>query len=102
LDYFDIVLAADVFVYIGDLSLIFSMLKTSIRHNGIFAFTVEDQNDNAEYILQTTGRYAHSVNYITQLCQQFGFTIKANDAITPRWQAGTPIAGRLFVLVKNE
>lgn len=101
LEYFDIVLAADVFVYIGELSLLFSMLKNSMRPHGLLTFTIEELNDGAEYHLQTTGRYAHTHNYITKLCAQFDFVIKVSDAITPRWQDGKPTPGRLYVLTKN-
>lgn len=101
LEYFDLVLAADVFVYIGDLNNLFVMLYSSMRNNAMLAFTIEENFDTDDYILQVSGRYAHSHNYIKNLSERYGFIIKTDEAITPRWQAGAPIAGRLFVLTKN-
>lgn len=98
--YFEIVLAADVFVYIGDLHNLFGMIHSSLQPQGLLAFTIEDQQHNHTYILQTTGRFAHAQQYIAHLCQEYGFTIETNDAITPRMHDNQPIAGRLYVLRK--
>ncbi len=99
-NYFELIIAADVFVYIGDLQLIFELIKSSLQPNGQIAFTVEDQNINYTFILQTTGRYAHSQQYIQELTAKYGFIIEINDPITPRIQNDTSIAGRLYVIRK--
>lgn len=95
---FEIVLAADVFVYIGDLDIIFSQLVSIIKADGLLLFTVEEQTANSTYTLQATGRYAHAQEYISNLAKLYGFTIETNDPITPRMHNEQPIAGRLYVL----
>lgn len=99
-EYFELIIAADVFVYIGDLDLIFVMIKSALQNNGQLAFTIEEQSTNTTFTLQTTGRYAHSKNYIEALTRKHGFIIEVDDAIVPRIQNETPIAGRLYILRK--
>lgn len=94
---FDLVLAADVLVYIGDLSPLFKIVKGTIRSNGMFAFTVENSKDE-DYILQSSGRYAHSDSYIQQLANKFGFTIKSYDSVQLREQDQIAVSGKLYIL----
>lgn len=99
-EYFELIIAADVFVYIGDLEQIFKMIKSALQNNGQLTFTIEEQNINDTFILQTTGRYAHSNKYIEMLATKHGFIIEINDSIVPRIQNEAPIAGRLYILRK--
>ena len=56
-------IAADVFVYIGDLSEIFSTIRSRSEVNALFAFCTEE--NVLEYVyLERTGRYSHSLKYI--------------------------------------
>lgn len=94
---FDIVLAADVLVYIGDLQPIFILVKSALRVDGKFAFTVEESNSNSDYELLTTGRFAHKPEYISKLCEYNGFKILTQESIILREQDNKPIQGCLFV-----
>lgn len=97
-NYFDIVLAADVFVYIGELSGIFAMIKSTLKSGGKLAFTIEEQTVNNKFTLQPSGRFAHSAKYISDLAEKIGFKIVTDDTIIPRTQAEQPISGRLYIL----
>lgn len=67
----DAVVAADVFIYIGDLSGIFAATARALSPRGVFAFSVESLQDG-DYQLQPTGRYAHSLRYIGSLAAAAG------------------------------
>ena len=75
----DLIIAADVFVYLGKLDVIFDEAIRLLRPGGIFAFSVKaieelshDTQDNpAEYHLNETGRYAHSSAYLNRLATGF-------------------------------
>ena len=69
---FDYFVATDVFVYLGDLSDVFRLIKSGNKGGGRLAFSTEDY-DGDEFILRQSGRYAHSKPYIDSLCKQFGF-----------------------------
>jgi predicted TPR repeat methyltransferase len=97
---FDLIIAADVFVYIGDLDLIFTMINSALQQNGQLAFTIEEQNINNTFTLQNTGRYSHSIQYINDLAAKHGFIIETNESIVPRLQNESPIDGRLYIMRK--
>jgi predicted TPR repeat methyltransferase len=101
LNIFDLVLAADVFVYIGDLKPLFSMILTTLKEHAKLAFTIEELASQDDFSLQSTGRYAHSKKYISELCNELGFSISTMDTIVLREQDGKAIPGILYVLSKN-
>lgn len=72
-DPFDTVIAADVFIYLGALESVFAWVSASVRPGGLFAFTVEYQDTEQSYLLQTSRRYAHSEAYLRSLLGNAGF-----------------------------
>lgn len=93
----DLISAADVFAYLGDLDPIFSAVKKAINKNGLFVFTIEKTEKN-DFILQTSIRYAHGKKYIESLCDTHGFDIIRFDNIVLRKQKNQPVEGYLVVL----
>ena len=65
------VLAADVFIYVGDLTAVFAAVARVLAPRGLFAFSVEGI-DGSDYKLQPTGRYAQSPDYLRTLAAQVG------------------------------
>lgn len=96
----DLVLAADVFVYIGNLAPVFEAAVRVLRPGGLFAFSLEAANaeEGAGYALRQTGRYAHAQTYIDLLAQRFGFEPVSAEGMCTRLEGGQPIAGMLHVL----
>jgi len=71
---FDVIVASDVFVYIGDLAPTFAAAAAALRPNGLFAFSVEVDDQTDTYILHRTRRYAHSLRYLQTLAKSHNFT----------------------------
>ncbi len=92
----DIIIAGDVFTYIGDLSAIFSGVKSILNSKGLFAFTTEISS-NGRYQLNPTMRYSHSANYIRELASSM-FKILTLKEISLRHQHQEPIQGQLWLL----
>ena len=69
---FDYFISADVFVYIGELSEVFRLIKSRNKKPGKLIFSTEHTKKNG-FHLQTSGRYSHSKNYIENLCKKFGY-----------------------------
>ena len=69
---FDLILAADVLVYFGDLAPLFEKIARALDNGGLFAFTIELSAQN-DFMLQPSGRYAHAVGYIRNLSSILGF-----------------------------
>jgi predicted TPR repeat methyltransferase len=90
---FDLVVAADVFNYIGELAPLFAAVKRVLEPGGVFAFTVELAADSATIALRRSMRYAHSRSYILSLAHDAGFQISAIAEHPIREDQGTPIPG---------
>lgn len=97
----DIILAADVLVYVGDLMPLFEAVHRALVHNGIFAFTTEI-SETCEFTLQPHGRYAHSRAYIERLARVAGFTVAYYERVTARLQENQPLLSHLYVMKINK
>lgn len=96
----DLVIAGDVFTYLGDLTAIFNQVSRLLSQEGLFIFTVE-KSFNQDYTLQKTIRYAHSQTYIERLATQYCFDILRVDTIPLRKQKAEWIEGYLVALLKR-
>jgi predicted TPR repeat methyltransferase len=79
---YDLVAAADVFTYIGDLDRVFAAVARVLKPQALFAFCVELATDHVEYELRGSLRYAHSRRYIEALATRHGYRI-AQTAVEP-------------------
>jgi predicted TPR repeat methyltransferase len=94
---YDLIIAADTFVYSGDLSQIFVNIRKRLNANGLCCFSIE-KGKQAPYQLQTTGRYTHTADYIQRLALQSHFTILGQQQVTGRLQQGEEVESSLFLL----
>ncbi len=95
---FDLIVAADVLTYLGDLDRIFATLATGLAPQGRFLFSTELMEEGDGYLLRPSGRYAHSCSYITATASRHGFRILATQSATIRKEKGEWIMGELFLL----
>lgn len=92
---FDLVLAADVFVYLADLRLV---LKSIARiASGLIAFTVETHAGDG-VILRDTLRYAHGEAHLRHAVQAAGLNVLLLEKVSTRMEKGEPVEGLLAVL----
>jgi len=98
----DLVVAADVLVYIGNLEAFFEASAELLQSSGYLAFTTErvDNPLDGDWKLQPSGRFAHKKSYVDQLALRNGLTAAEYFEMTPRLEGGKPIAGQLFVFQK--
>lgn len=71
---YDLIVAADVFVYIGDLAPVFAQVHRVLRPMGGFCFSVE-ASEEEDVALGASRRYAHSLPYLHRLAQASGFEL---------------------------
>jgi len=95
---YELIVAADVFAYLGDLTAIFSLCQNRLTRNGLFAFSIETGSDHVSFELQTTARFSHSKNYINTLAMQAGFIMEGVTDVMGRLQDNKPVPMNLFVL----
>ncbi len=94
----DVIVAADVFVYVGDLKPVFSVARLALRGGGRFAFSVEEHEDTEAFMLRASGRYAHSRAGIEALAHSHGFIVHEITPGTLRQESGEDMRGLLVVL----
>src|SRR6185436_11808747 len=70
----DLILAADVFIYVGDLAGVFRSVRRILELGGCLAFTVELAKEGRDIELLSSLRYAHSEAYIRRLADGAEFT----------------------------
>lgn len=97
---FDIAVAADVFVYIGDLAAVFAAAFAALRPGGLFAFSVEACPDDAgeEFRLGPTRRYAHAPAYLQRLAAAHGFARESLQRSVIRKENDEGVEGLLVVM----
>ena len=94
---FDLALAGDVFIYVGDMAPCLSAAATALVPGGLFAFSVERRQEPG-FALQPTARFAHSPSYVETTTAAAGFSIILRQDITIRLDRGKPLDGDLYVL----
>ena len=94
---FDYFVATDVFVYIGDLSDVFRLIKLGNKAGGKLVFSTEDY-DGDGFILRQSGRYAHSKTYIRGLCEKFGYKLRHFEIQALRKEEDQYLSGGLYLL----
>ena len=93
----DLVLAADVFVYCGDLAPVFAETRRVLASGGLFVFTLQ-RAETGDFVLGDDLRYAQSQAYIERLAAHEGFHILGCDTVSVRQDRGVPVPGLAFVL----
>lgn len=97
----DLVIAADVLIYVGDLSSIFFSIGRILEPGGLFAFTVELTTDDKDFHLLPSLRYAHSEDYVRRLADQCGLHCADLRMAPLRHEQSVPVQG-LYVYLRKE
>lgn len=94
----DLLVAADVLMYLGDLTPAFEAAAAALRPGGRFAFTVERCEGDRYRLGKQTHRFAHSKPYVEHLSRIFGFETETIEEVDVRKEAGKAVRGLLAVL----
>ena len=97
---YDLVLAADTFVYLGDLAVVFRGAARALRENGYFLFTVE-KSETEDFALGPKRRWKHSESYVRELAAVSGFEIIGLMQCHARHEAGEPVESLAVALHKS-
>ncbi|KXZ41511.1 hypothetical protein GPECTOR_421g279 [Gonium pectorale] len=123
---YDLLVAADVFVYIGDLGPVLAAAAAAAAPGAVLAFSTEAlerapggkanrsppaaSEPSAAALavggsggcpglrLQVTGRYAHSLRYLEDTGRRCGWDLVSSDQSVIRQNGGEPIWGHLCVM----
>lgn len=90
---FDLVTAADVFMYVGALDRVMSAVAAGLAPGGLFAFSVEKLDGEADFALRESRRYAHDEAYVRRLLEANGLTLLSLAEDIIRQDRNEPVTG---------
>jgi predicted TPR repeat methyltransferase len=93
---YDLVLAADVFVYVNNLAPILTNIVGVLAPNGIVAFSVETHAGAGVELLPTL-RFAHGEAYLRDVIAAAGLNLLSLDRAAIRTEKGVPVTGLIVV-----
>lgn len=95
--HWDLIVATDVFPYLGRVEPIVSAAASRLTEGGYFGFSTESMPESGPYAVGPNRRFVHAEAYIRQTLENTGFAVVAMDDITVRLEEGCPVAGHLVL-----
>ncbi len=86
----DLIVAADVLTYFGDLASVFTAVRAKLT--GVFAFTVQ-RCDGDGFLLGAEHRFSHSRAYLETLAAAKGFKVLKLEEAVSRQEKGVDVPG---------
>jgi predicted TPR repeat methyltransferase len=97
---YDLILAADTLVYLGDLARTLDGAARRLRPGGSFLFTVE-RSAGADFGLGPKRRWQHSEPYLRSAAATAGLELAGLVACVPRMDANVPVDGFAVAVRKS-
>jgi predicted TPR repeat methyltransferase len=95
---YELLVAADVFIYVGALEAVFEGARRVLQDQGVFAFSIEAAPAGANFTLLPSSRYAHSRGYVESLAASHGFEVAGFTTGPLREEQRRPIDGCIVTL----
>ncbi|HEB51286.1 MAG TPA: tetratricopeptide repeat protein [Desulfobulbus sp.] len=96
---YDLLVAADVLIYLGDLAPLFEAAFRAAGKGAFFVFSTE--RGESGWALRPTGRYAHGRDYIAGMAAATGWQVAAERESGLRREGGDWLEGDLWVLRRS-
>jgi predicted TPR repeat methyltransferase len=93
----DLLLAADVFVYLGELRPAFAQAARVLTRDGLLVFTVQSHAGEGVVVGQDR-RFAHAEGWLRQRLAETGLDIVLLEAVSTRQDRGVAVPGLLTVV----
>jgi predicted TPR repeat methyltransferase len=97
---YDLVIAADVFIYVGAIESLLAAMVNALASDGLIAFSVETSRGQ-DVEIRPSGRFAHSDAYIAQMAALHGLVILERSEHDIRSERDRPISGALYILAAD-
>ncbi|CAK8719073.1 Putative methyltransferase, contains TPR repeat [Candidatus Electrothrix laxa] len=97
---YDLLVAADLLIYLADLEPLFRAAFQRTAPGGLFVFSTEHGEKN-QWQVRQTGRFAHQYEYVVEVAQRCGWQLVISEEADLRREEDAWIRGDLFVLVRK-
>ena len=98
---YPLVVAADVFVYLGALDTVLAEIARSLAPNGLLAFTAQASEGEAVRVGPDL-RYAHSADYLRDALRGAGLSVLLVEPASTRREKGLDVPGLVVVAFKPD
>jgi predicted TPR repeat methyltransferase len=98
---FELVAAADVLNYLGDLAPALSGIATALTPGGLAAFSLETGEPGTPFALGEGLRYRHDPDHVASLAAAAGLHGLAREEVVLRQEVGRPVSGTLVLMRKG-
>lgn len=99
---YDLIVASDVFIYIGDLAPVIEAAAARLQHDGLLAFSVEKGPTDKDFAVGESLRFRHNEAYVRRLGPRAGLVVATIEPVEIRLDAGAPVPGFLAVFRKDQ
>lgn len=97
----DLIVAADVFIYMADLRPVFEAVRERLAPGGRLAFSIETSSAEQTELPPETGRYRHAPQRLAEALAAAGFERIRREAVVLRMESGVPVAGELLLAARS-
>lgn len=98
----DLVVSADVLCYFGAVDEVLKVFADRTAKGGDVIFTTETMNSgDYNWVETSSGRYAHSKDYVERMASDAGLEKVSQEAFTPRMESGEKVLGLLHIFTKK-
>ncbi|MCD6039834.1 MAG: yrrB [Gammaproteobacteria bacterium] len=94
---YDLILAGDALVYIGELDKLFQFIYQALRPAGLFMFNAEI-SESPLFKMNQSGRFSHHKTYLDKLVTTQHFSILSYEEKITRLQNNEPVYGHIYML----
>ncbi|MDA4848386.1 methyltransferase [Hoeflea poritis] len=102
----DLIVATDVFPYLGAIEPIVSAAAKRLNPSGHFGFSTETLDNAAfggkDYKVGQRQRFAHALSYLRSVLEQNGFSLIELQQIAVRLEDGEPVPGHLVLARRTD
>ncbi|GFH45219.1 hypothetical protein CTEN210_01693 [Chaetoceros tenuissimus] len=98
-DGFDLIVAADVFVYFGSLANVLKTFSNISTKGSKLIFTAERATEEEAPLgwrLLSSGRFAHTKKHVVEAAAAVGYELTLYQEIVPRMEKGEEVQGHMF------
>jgi len=88
----DLIVAADVLVYVGDLSALFVAAERAMAPSGLLAFSLE-RSEGPGFQLGQGSRFAHARAYVETAADAAGLRVASQSEVSTRREGGREVPG---------
>ncbi|MGP9818572.1 methyltransferase domain-containing protein [Salinarimonas sp. NSM] len=99
----DLILAADVLVYVGDPVHVLAAARGALAPGGLFAFTAQALDEaiaGEGWAIGADARFAHGARFLRERATGAGLRVLRLEPVVTRRDAGRPVPGHLVVLTR--